>query len=421
MPLKNISISMERIIHIDFRYIKYELFFACFLSWGILSEAVHGITRNMIPMGKLDTLLLYTLMLLLFLKVFSTFYSRLRGWQFVSAICLISLLLIATLFSSSQDINWVVITKVIVICLPCFILAGCLRDFSSLYKYLLLIMQIAPYFLLLSFLFLGNGQLEEDENYSQHLSYLHLFPALVLLSDVLSKFSLKSFIPFVICVFLIIAYGARGPLASLVLFAFLYWIIMAKSIGVKKMVLPIIIFALIGSYVIIHLEAVIMYLADLMSSMNTSVRVLNMVMAEPGSFAESNAREDYAATCMTHVLDNPFWCTGPINDRVFLGNIYRSDKGIDGLYPHNFFVEIFTQYGLFLGFVIIIYFLFFIYKSLKLSINEETRKLLLVFIGAYFFPLMFSGSYVDSNGFYILVASCIVIRHAGKVKQLSYV
>lgn len=389
--------------------ITYELFFACFLSWFAISGAVLGITKNVLHIGKIDTLLLYGGMLLMFLYVFGVFFKRLQGWQLISSIGFFALLLIAMLFSSIPDANQEVIVKVVVFCIPCFLLAGCVRDFSSVYKYLLLIMQIAPYFHIISFLILDSGQLDEDETYSQAMSYRYLFPAIVLLSDVLSRFSFKSLIPFLICLFLIIAYGARGPLASLFLFAVLYWVVMFRSIGVKKLILPILILAPLTFYAITHLEQIVDYLFNLMSSLNSSVRILQKVMDE--SLMEDDLRGNIIATCLSRVFDNPFWGTGPVNDRVLLWYAFHSDDGVTGTYPHNFFVELLTQYGLFSGILLIFVFFKVIFKCLKNPINVDTQKLLLSYLGAFFFPLMFSGSYVDSKDFYILIATCVVISY----------
>ena len=396
----------------------YELFVAFFLSWFAITVAVFGITKNILAMGKVDTFLLYLIMLMFAAKVLPIFVKRLKGWQVVAMFGVLAVLLISTLFSSKPDTNLSVTFEVVAFCFPCLFIVGCVRDFSSLYKYLLIIMQIMPYFHILAFLLLDNGQLDEDESYSQSMSYSYLFPAIVLLSDVLSRFSLKSLIPCVICIFMMIAYGARGPLASLFLFAVLYWFVMSKSIGWRKMVIPILLLVALAAYVFMHFEDVIAYLAELMTSMNSSVRVLNMVMDE--SLTEDEARGMFATVCLNRVFDNPFLGTLPINDRVFLWNIFHSEKGVASMYPHNFFVEILTQFGLFLGLVLIFIFLRVIYKCLKNPINVDSKKVLLVFIGAYFFPLLFSGSYISSKGFYILMAVCIVMLKISKTQQLSY-
>ncbi len=413
----NLSMTFSRIFNP--KTYSYELFVAFFLSWFAITGAILGITKNVLPMGKVDTLLLYLMMLIFAVKVIPVFVKRLKGWQIVAVFGVLAVLLISTLFSSKPDTNLSVTFEVVAFCFPCFLIVGCVRDFSSLYKYLLLIMQIIPYFHILAFLLLDNGQLDEDESYSQSMAYGYLFPAIVLLSDVLSRFSLKSLIPCVICIFMMIANGARGPLASLFLFGVLYWFIMSKSIGWKKMVLPILLLIALAAYVFTHFEDVIAYFADLMTSMNSSVRVLNMVMDE--SLTEDEARGMFAMACLKHVFDNPFLGTLPINDRVFLWNIFHSDKGVAAMYPHNFFVEILTQFGLFGGLVLIFLFLRVIYKCLKNPINMESKKILLVFIGAYFFPLLFSGSYISSKGFYILMAVCIVMLKMSKTKKLSYV
>ncbi len=412
----NLSMTFSRIFNP--KTCTYELFVAFFLSWFAITGAILGITKNVLPMGKVDTLLLYLMMLVFAVKVLGTFIKRLEGWQIVSVFGVLTVLLISTLFSSKPDTNISVTLEVLAFCLPCLLIVGCVRDFSSFYKYLLVIMQIMPYFHIMAFLLLDNGQLDEDERYSQSMAYSYLFPAIVLLSDVLSRFSLKSMIPCVICFFMMIAYGARGPLASVFLFMALYWFVMSKSIEWKKMVMPILIVVALGVYVLTHFEDVIAYFAGLLTSMNSSVRVLNMVMDE--SLTEDEARGMFAMACLKHVFDNPFLGTLPINDRVFLWNIFHSDKGVAAMYPHNFFVEILTQFGLFLGLVLIFIFLRLIYKCLKNPINMDSKKILLVFIGAYFFPLLFSGSYVSSKGFYILMAVCIVILKMSKIKKMSY-
>ena len=397
----------------------YELFVAFFLSWFAVSGAILFITKNVTPMGKMDTLLLYGLMSIFFLSVFGVFYKRLKGWQLVVPVCFFCVLLIATLSSSQSNANLEILINLIITCFPFFFLVGCVRDFSSLYRFLLIIMQIAPYIHILAYFLLGSGQLEEDETYSQDMSYKYLFPAIVLLSDVLYKFSFKSFFPFLICIFFVVAYGARGPLVSLFLFTILYIVLMSKSLGIKTVLFSVLFISGVAVYFITHLDQVIDYLINLMNSLNTSVRVLQMVMDE--SFAEDNARSSYAAECWKRIFDNPFWGTGPINDRVYLWNIFHFEKGVAGMYPHNFFVEVLTQYGLIFGLVIIYIFFIIIYKSVKYSVNIETKKLLLVFIGAYFFPLLFSGSYISSQGFYVLMAFCIVILKIRKTKTLSYV
>lgn len=412
----NLSMTFSRIFNPKTYTI--ELFVAFFLSWFAITGAVLGITKNVLPMGKVDTLLLYLMMLVFAVKVLGTFIKRLEGWQIVSVFGVLTVLLISTLFSSKPDTNISVTLEVLAFCLPCLLIVGCVRDFSSFYKYLLIIMQIMPYFHLLAFFLLDNAQIDEDEGYSQSMSYSYLFPAIVLLSDVLSRFSLKSLIPCVICIFMMIAYGARGPLASVFLFMLIYWLVMSKSIGWKKMVMPILLLVALAVYVFTHFEDVIAYFAELMTSMNSSVRVLDMIMDE--SLTEDEARGMYATACLKHVFDNPFLGTLPINDRVFLWNIFHSDRGIASMYPHNFFVEILTQFGLFLGLLLICLFLRIIYKCLKDPINMDSKKILLVFIGAYFFPLLFSGSYISSKGFYILMAVCIVILKMRKTKKLSY-
>lgn len=411
--------TMAAIRLFNFKSISYEFFMALFLSWFAVSGAVLGITKNLLHVGKLDTLLLYGSMLLLFGKVFGVFCKRLKSWQIASAIGILTIFLIAMFFSSIPDANQEVIMEVVIFCLPCYVLAGCVRDYSSLYKYLLVIMQIIPYVHVLSFLFLNSGQLGEDEDYSQSMSYRYLFPAIILLSDILSRFSFKSLVPFLICLFLIIAYGARGPWACLSLFTISYWIVMPKSIRLKKLLIPLLILSVIVAFVIIRFNQVIDYMTNLMTSLNSSVRILQKMMDE--SLMEDEIRDDIVTACLSRVFENPFWGTGPINDRVFLWYAFHSTDGVTGTYPHNFFVEVLTQYGLFLGLVLIGSFLVIIYQCLRHPINLETQKLFLVFIGAYFFPLLFSGSYVDSKGFYILLATCIVIRSMGKVKQSQHV
>ena len=88
----------------------------------------------------------------------------------------------------------------------------------------------------------------------------------------------------------------------------------------------------------------------------------------------------------------------------------------DLFYPHNIFLEIFCELGIFVGFIFIVYVIILFIQSFRLFINHNNELLkLLFYIFAYLlFNSMISGDFSDARLLFVVMSVL-------SVKELKYV
>ena len=86
-----------------------------------------------------------------------------------------------------------------------------------------------------------------------------------------------------------------------------------------------------------------------------------------------------------------------------------------GLYAHNIFLEIYVEFGLILGSFIL---LFILYLAISSLLVKDIKKygIALLWICLGLLPLFFSGSYLTSLEFWIMLAVLLRLR-----KKDSYI
>ncbi len=393
----------------------YELFFVLFFTWTYLVGSLLGITRHFLSVGVLDIAVLDILLLLFFFNVFGTFKKRLKMWPITSSLILIFLLCFACLFSTRIETNFSVMRDVIFTCLPLLLFGSCVRDYKKVYKYLLNVMIIFVIFSIISYLLFGI-KLNDEESYSQQQAYRFLLPAIVLICDTLEHFSLKCFFSFLICIFLILAYGARGPLVAVVCFVIFYLLFSVKKNMTKKNKLSLFIIFIIVIIALSKYGNSFYMLSGVFDNMNMSSRTVTMIT--DGTMLEDDARNSLATICYEGIMKNPILGVGPANDRNYIAQYFHSDEDNTGKYPHNFFLEVLLQFGVLLGAIIVFVFFRIIYKAYKNSQDRFYSNLLLVLFAAFFVPLMYSGSYLIQEGVYLLLAFCISKRNKSSLNPI---
>lgn len=394
----------------------YELFFVLYFAWIYIVNPIAGISRRLIgETHSMDVLLLDAILLIIFLNVLKEIINRVKVWQLFPVVLLFFALLISGANSCDIDTHTTVWVKYWSQCVPIFILAGCVRDFERVYHYLVLLMRIFPYVGFLSFYYFQIGSLGDEELYSASMTYHYLLPAVVLSYDIIKKFSIWSLVPFFISLFMIFGFGSRGPLVSLLLSVLIFILLNDGSFKSKiKVIIPVVV---IGVFIIGRSGMLLDSAYGIYSNNNMSTRAITTMSNE--TFLEDDARSRITRIGMDRVMMNPVWGTGLVNDRIYIQKELNSIEAAHGWYPHNFFVEILMQFGVILGIVVFCLFFRTLYRSYKSSSTPESRSVLLIFIGAYFFPLMFSGSYLEWNGFYALMGLCGAILTNQSSKAIS--
>jgi len=285
-------------------------------------------------------------------------------------------------------------------CLPAFIYSLSIRNFNILKK----IMKLSSY-LVFSFgsllaisIFLGQKTLG---TYSMALSYYILLPALLFLEDFFDNFSLKYFILSIFSLFIILALGSRGPILCVIAFSF-FKILNPYLKKTKKRFFIQISLIFTGLSVFVFLEEIIMYIYIFLLKFNLNSRTIFLFFNE-GIYL--SGREKIYENVVIKIFENPLFGLGIAGDR----------RIAEGVYSHNFFIEIIANFGIIIGTFLCFSLLFIIFKTLA-SRNNENYNFIVLWISLGFVHLMVSGSYLIDLKFWIFLGITVNILKYKKNK-----
>ena len=375
----------------------------------IISVFNHTIRFLLGNIFKIDTLLVYGLYAILCLLCIKEILHRIKIQHILFLLIVLFFLLAATIVSGNQKLNILVIQDVLIKCVPVFLLAASAHDFSNLKKYITTASIITPYCIaFIIFVLRVDSILLNESSYSQNMSYFALLPTIVLLNSMFEEFNLKKLAPFLISFFIMLSYGARGPITCLMFFMFAKIIISVQTSNNKKRIAMLVFFGILGSLLNYYLSTVLQWMMSVLRELGFSVRSVELLVNK--SFFEDTARTELIELSINRIIRNPLLGTGMINERLYLSKIVASGENIIGYYPHNILLEILLQFGLVFGLIIIIFLLIKLFMCFGSRIHEDTRSVVLIFVGIGLFPLFFSGSYISDPNFYILCSVCISVQ-----------
>lgn len=249
--------------------------------------------------------------------------------------------------------------------------------------------------------FNSNGQ------YSMSFSYSIMIPALVSLTQFISKRKYRYLIFFLIFAIVNLRIGSRGSFlcfGAAILFIFMIFKGIKKIIFILSALLPA------GILVFANLQKIFMWLHDIFPDSR------NIELFAEGNFLYLSGREEYYEFIMNHIMKSPLQIRGIFSDRIYLGNYFnRTDvTEIMGSYAHNFFLEVLFQFGIW-GLPILIFFIFVVIKSIhivKITENISLKNLYIVFASYCIGQLMFSSSYLTaiSFGCYVGIITLILLK-----------
>lgn len=360
--------------------------------------------------NKLDTLFFYSLFAFEVLFALHEIRKRIKYWQLFFCTSTIFMLLFAIAFSNNLAVNFAVLKSVVLECFPVFLLAGTVQDFSAVKRYMNKAAIITIYCLSFVIYVLGVGKLEEGIGYSQYMSYYVLLPTIIIAGLLLEKFRIIVLVPFLLGLFIMLSFGARGPLTCLVLYIALKLLIAFVRMEIHKRLALVAITSISGVLLYTLFYRLIDWLIGIFQSFGFSIRAIQGLM--DSSFLTDASRSQIYAYCINYISRNPLWGTGLVNDRVYITNAIFSGDSPIGNYPHNIFLEIWMQFGIFFGTIILAIIIIMLLKGLSSKISADAKSVTLILIGTGFFPLLFSGSYINSSNFYILIAVCGTIGYS---------
>lgn len=395
----------------------FEVFAIAYLSVGYITHIFNLTVRHFVGnTHKLDTLFIYAVLMLLLVMAIRETINRVKAWQILGLLVEIVVLVLFMLTSSDSETHSIVLNEVLTGCVPMFLCGACIYDYSKMRYGLIRVMTVVPYCYLLMMIFLGLNMLDVTEAYSQTDSYAMLLASVVLTSALLEHFSIKYMIPLGISMFFMVAYGARGPLVCWILFFALQMMTRLSRENLLKKISVITAFSIVGIIVYHSYNNILLRLRTIFSQLHFSVRVIDMMLNY--SFLTDRSRNSIASLCLERIWKNPLIGTGPVNDRIYIASQLGRGESAVGNYPHNIFLEFLLQYGVIIGGVFLLLIVWVLIKSYRVAPDAASKDFILILIGTYLFPLFFSRSYLDSSGFYFLIAVCITaVIHQQKARS----
>lgn len=378
---------------------------------SVISLFNHTIRSFIVLPFKMDTIFIYSIFILIALLSVKTILIRSK----LSSLIIIYVLLLAYLISfllNSYYYDYYISIGVdfLINTVPWLIVAFSVQDFMLYKKYL----YISALIILASFifnLFVFRVEMVNEQVYSQYQTYV-LLPVAIILADALyEKISILNIGLLILAIILMLSMGARGPLACVLLFFILKNLVLFRF-DLKKAFINNIPIILLISVVNIFFDKIIINLLIIFEKMNLSTRTINKIIE--GTLFEDRSRTLLIKHSLELIGNNSFIGVGLGKDRILLASRMRSTDLLSeavGWYPHNIFIELLLQFGVIIGFAFILYIIWHLFISVFKSNLKFRVDVICIFIGIGFFPLLFSGSYVNSPLFFALMGFCLNKEH----------
>lgn len=329
---------------------------------------------------------------LIFLYNFKYVYRR-RLKEIIIGIILISIVYLMSILVNIE-ISEYILNKAfwtIFICFPVCVYVYSLKSLKYLYENIVKTSYISLVIIGISFIILN---IRGNVKYDMVLSYLTLLPVIVIINELIIKFTFKKLIMIISGVVMIIFMGSRGPLLCIIAFIILNMLFMNNSIKKHYRIILIIIMACI--YMVVFHTKFLLNVQEMISQHGMYSRTLTLFTSD--RITSLTGREEGYKVFKSMIVSNPFIGYGVAAEvRYFNG------------FPHNIFIEVFMNFGLILGTFIILYFSILFIKCLN-SKDIFANYLSKIFFSCGFIPLLISDSYLTKQEFWILIGICILVN-----------
>ena len=230
------------------------------------------------------------------------------------------------------------------------------------------------------------------DHYNMSFSYGCLLPMLVL-------YTRRKPIPLIVSIFLfiiVVSIGSRG--AAIVFVVFVVLDLFLSRNRFSWVVL------LVGAAFVFLLPLFLSYL----DSIGINSRTLTLLIE--GRIDHTSGRDELYDSFIAILKEHPFLGIGLFGDRI----------ATNGAYCHNLILEIYLDFGLFIGTFILLYGIVALIISYRAS-RIVNRTLWLIFAFSGIMPFMASSSYLIYNPLAILIGySVLVVNHYRNIESHSH-
>lgn len=281
---------------------------------------------------------------------------------------------------------------IFVIGLPMCCYVYSIDDYSILFSCFCGSLPVACFLgIIYSYLVLSEGM--RDASYNMAAGFHFMLFALVGFSDYFHNHNLFRLVYAVLLSLVIIMVGSRGPVLWIGLYVL--WQLMSR-VSISRRVAMSVPIILLG----VFFKDIFLFINDLFEQFDVHIRTLYLLA---NKLAEGSGRWELYEQGVQIIGDN--W---------FTGAGIASDRAIHS-YIHNFFLEIWMNFGTVLGSLVILLVLFTLYIAFVGS-NKGQKNCLELYLFGGFMPLLLSGSYFKSFEFYILIGIMFGVLRNKRIK-----
>ncbi len=296
-------------------------------------------------------------------------------------------------------------------CIPMLLLGISLNNMDKLFVYLkTMAIVLLSIYGLQYFVF---SSIFQWVSYSQEAGYLCATSCIIFWGLFLYRKDYISLVLIPVSILFILLSGSRGPLLTLLLGMVLSFMVVNRP-NVNKIISYTIILVILLILWVLLKDFVLDSLFDFADQHGLSTRTIEKMSTN--EISSDDSRNILKSLAINYSFDNFPYGTGIFNDRFYLYTKYYANvsktSDIFGSYCHNYFVELWMQFGLIFGSLLgggtaIKLFKMYLKKTEQISI--KLVYVLLLTIG--FFPLLISRSYLTFPYFYLLIGFCLSYKH----------
>lgn len=270
------------------------------------------------------------------------------------------------------------------ICLPSGINISLVRNIELYDRVLRLVSLIILIIGIAIVLFQSN--IMNTAGYSMSFSYYLLLPVLYFTYKMANNgINFVTLIAVCIGVLMIIVYGSRGSLITWCIYVVA--ILLFSSIRLyKKLLFLIPVFCMI-----VFSDSIISLIVSLSRKLGASSRTLNLYLSNELLFHDSGRKNLYMVSSKA------------IKEHPLIGNGIGADYRLLDVYTHNIVLDFALHYGVIIGFVLV---LILVIVFIKTYMDCSNKNLFIMFFCYGLIPLLFSGTYFTSVGFFVLLGFC---------------
>lgn len=280
---------------------------------------------------------------------------------------------------------------------------GRLINFENVEKGLATISYLVIYIYALYYLFYIGGVAKADSNmdYNMGASYNILPHVLLVLWQMMKRFSAFNILTSLLGILMILSFGTRGPLVCSISFVLIYVLFITKF---RHQILLKTIIAFLGALFLMFLDPIMLGIQYLLTSIGMSTRITDYYFE---SILDVSLGRDYIKETLYDVMQS---------ENYFFGHGILSSYNYVDTYPHNLYLELVFSFGYIPGILLLLLLTTMFIVAYKKFNNTYMRSFLCVLMCASVIKLLMSGSFLYEDLLFFLIGYCVNIINERNAK-----